>query len=61
MGNNLIQSDVSRYLDRAVGYDAFILLKEVEDLSRFTATVLSNGRLIGLVEKPKEPSSRLTQ
>lgn len=60
LGDNLIQGGASRYLSRAKGHDAFLLLKEVEDPSRFGVAVLdSDGKLTRLVEKPREPPSKL--
>jgi len=60
LGDNLLQNGIRKYLERFVegGYDAYVLLKEVEDPSKFgVAKFDDDGRLIGLVEKPKVPPS----
>jgi glucose-1-phosphate thymidylyltransferase len=62
LGDNLIGSGISEYKERfeKSDADAHILLKEVDNPSSFgIAEVDSNGRLLGLVEKPKEPKSNL--
>ncbi len=61
LGDNLLQNGVRKYLERFVegDYDAYVLLKEVEDPSKFgVAKFDEDGRLIGLVEKPKVPPSK---
>lgn len=62
LGDNLLQHGIERYVrefDREE-YDAMVLLKEVEDPSRFgVAQFDEEGRLVRLVEKPKEPPSNL--
>ena len=60
LGDNLLQHRIRQYLDEFLkgDYDAFILLKEVEDPTRFgVAQFDENGRLVRLVEKPKIPPS----
>ena len=60
LGDNLLQNGVRKHLERFVegDYDAYVLLKEVEDPSKFgVAKFDEDGRLIGLVEKPKVPPS----
>ncbi|MEM3833396.1 MAG: glucose-1-phosphate thymidylyltransferase [Thermoprotei archaeon] len=60
LGDNMLQNGIKEYLDKFVesDYDAMILLKEVEDPTRFgVAKFDKSGKLVGLVEKPKEPPS----
>lgn len=62
LGDNLIQGGVSALLDRyrQVHPGAVILLKPVDDPTRFGVAVLDRaGRVTRLVEKPKRPPSRL--
>lgn len=62
LGDNLIGAKIDPFIrlfseQRA---DAMILLKEVENPSEFgIAEVASDGRVLRLREKPKDPSSRL--
>jgi len=61
LGDNLLQHGIKRYVEEFIkgDYDAYILLKEVEDPTRFgVAKFDENGRLIGLIEKPKIPPSK---
>jgi len=61
LGDNLLQYGIKQYLQRFLegDYDAFILFKEVEDPTRFgVARFDEEGKLIGLVEKPKIPPSK---
>ncbi|MEM2617695.1 MAG: sugar phosphate nucleotidyltransferase, partial [Thermofilaceae archaeon] len=62
LGDNLLQHGIKRYLEEFLreGYDAMVLLKEVEDPTRFGVAQLDErGRLVRLVEKPKVPPSNL--
>ena len=62
LGDNIFQNGVARYVERyrRDKPDAYILLKEVEDPTRYGVAELDdNGRLIRLVEKPKTPPSNL--
>ncbi|MEM2511080.1 MAG: glucose-1-phosphate thymidylyltransferase [Candidatus Methanomethylicia archaeon] len=61
LGDNLLQHGIKSYVEKFENgdYDVYILLKEVEDPTRFgVAKFDENGRLIGLVEKPKVPPSK---
>jgi len=61
LGDNLLQYGIKKYIEEFVkgDYDAYILLKEVEDPTRFgVAKFDENGKLIGLIEKPKIPPSK---
>jgi len=62
LGDNLIQDGVKRFIDefKSRSPDALVLLKEVEDPRLFGVAELDgNGKIIRLVEKPKEPKSNL--
>jgi len=62
LGDNLLKGGAAPYLRRFAEArpDALVVLKEVEDPTRFGVAVFDGGgRLAGFVEKPKEPPSRL--
>jgi glucose-1-phosphate thymidylyltransferase len=62
LGDNLIQSDLTVFLDRFKNQqtDALILLRQVPNPTAFgVAEVDANGRVMRLVEKPKVPPSNL--
>ncbi|MEM1890663.1 MAG: glucose-1-phosphate thymidylyltransferase [Pyrobaculum sp.] len=62
LGDNLLGGGIARYLEifQREHPDALILLKEVDDPSRFGVAVLDKGgNVVKLVEKPKEPISKL--
>jgi len=61
LGDNILQYGIKEHLEKFVsgGYDAMILLKEVDDPTRFgVAKFDEKGRLVKLIEKPKEPPSK---
>lgn len=61
LGDNLLQHGVKKYLQKFIrgNYDVYILLKEVEDPTRFgVAKFDENGKILGVVEKPKVPPSK---
>ena len=60
LGDNLIQRGIEKYLNefQSGEYDGYILLKEVEDPTRFgVAKFDDSGRLVDVIEKPKQPPS----
>jgi len=61
LGDNLLQNGIKNYLEKFINedYDAFILLKEVEDPTKFgVAQFDEKGKIIKLIEKPKIPPSK---
>ncbi len=61
LGDNILKGGIVRYLSRFLegGYDVYILLARVRDPSRFGVAVIRDGRIVRLVEKPREPISDL--
>lgn len=62
LGDNLIEGGINSFVSefREHGPDALVLLKEVPNPEVFgNAEVDDNGRLLHLVEKPKNPKSNL--
>jgi glucose-1-phosphate thymidylyltransferase len=62
LGDNLIQDGVKRFISEfnTKSPDALVLLKEVDDPRLFGVAELDkDGKIIKLVEKPKEPKSNL--
>lgn len=62
LGDNLIGCGIKDFVDRLeeIGSDAVILLKPVSNPSAFgVAEIDKNGRIVRLVEKPKDPPSNL--
>lgn len=60
LGDNLLQNGIKSYLNRFLegGFDAMVLLKEVDDPRRFgVAEFDESGGLKRLVEKPRVPPS----
>jgi len=60
LGDNLLKGGIEDFAEsfKTSNYDAMILLCEVENPQRFgVAKFNEKGKLIGLVEKPKEPPS----
>jgi glucose-1-phosphate thymidylyltransferase len=61
LGDNLIEKNIRKAAQafEAQGKGARILLKEVPDPERFGVAEISGGKLVGIVEKPKQPRSNL--
>jgi glucose-1-phosphate thymidylyltransferase len=61
LGDNLLNKGITRFVDQFVRERpaAQILLARVPDPQMFGVAELADGRVVGLVEKPKEPKSDL--
>jgi len=61
LGDNLLKNGVERYADKFIkgNYNAFVLLTEVDNPRQFGVAELEGGRVVRVVEKPKEPVSNL--
>ena len=61
LGDNLLKNGVERYADKFIqgNYNAFVLLTEVDNPRQFGVAELKEGRVVRVVEKPKEPVSNL--
>jgi len=61
LGDNLLKNGVERYADKFIqgNYNAFVLLTEVDNPRQFGVAELEKGRVVRVVEKPKEPVSNL--
>jgi glucose-1-phosphate thymidylyltransferase len=59
LGDNIIENNIRQAADdfRRQPRGAKILLKEVPDAERFGVAEISNGRIIGIEEKPRHPKS----
>lgn len=60
LGDNMLQHGIANHEKkfREARYEAMTLLKEVDDPSHFGVAKFDDGRLVKLVEKPKDPPSR---
>jgi len=61
LGDNILQYGIKKYVSKFIerDLDSMILLKEVEDPRSFGVAKFSvDGKLVGLVEKPKDPPSK---
>jgi len=61
LGDNIFQDSLKGYAERFVaqGKGARLLLKEVPDPQRFGVVEISDTRVLGIEEKPKQPKSNL--
>lgn len=61
LGDNLLKNGVESYANIFIegNYNAFVLLTEVDDPRQFGVAELEGGRVVRVVEKPKEPVSNL--
>ncbi|MBL9079025.1 MAG: NTP transferase domain-containing protein [Planctomycetes bacterium] len=61
LGDNIIEGNIKKAVDdfRAQGSGAKILLKEVHDPQRFGVATVQGGKVMKIVEKPKEPETNL--
>ncbi len=59
LGDNLVEKSIKEYVHRfrRQGRGAKILLKEVEEPSRFGVAELEGERIVGIEEKPRRPKS----
>ena len=59
LGDNIFQANLKNYADKFIAQQggARILLKQVEYPQRFGVAELSEGRIIGIEEKPEQPRS----
>ena len=61
LGDNLLKNGVENYAEKFIqgNYNAFVLLNEVDNPRQFGVAELKEGRVVRVVEKPKEPVSNL--
>jgi len=61
LGDNLLESSIAGAVQRfrEQGGGARVLLKEVHDPERFGVAEVEDGRIVRIVEKPREPRSNL--
>ncbi|GAF80815.1 unnamed protein product, partial [marine sediment metagenome] len=61
LGDNLLKNGVENYADKFIqgNYNAFVLLTEVDNPRQFGVAEVEGGRVVRVVEKPKEPVSNL--
>lgn len=61
LGDNLLKNGVENYAKKFIqgNYNAYVLLTEVDNPKQFGVAELEGGRVVRVVEKPKEPVSNL--
>ena len=61
LGDNILSSGIEKHVKKFVESDSdvYILLSRVKDPSRFGVAVIEDGKVVKLIEKPKEPISDL--
>ena len=61
LGDNLIERNIKKAVDdfKAQGGGAKIMLKEVHDPQRFGVATVEKGKVVKIVEKPKQPETNL--
>jgi glucose-1-phosphate thymidylyltransferase len=61
LGDNIIEGNIKKAVDdfKRQGGGAKILLKEVHDPERFGVASVKDGRVLKIVEKPKQPETNL--
>jgi glucose-1-phosphate thymidylyltransferase len=59
LGDNIFQANLKSYADKFIAQKtgARILLKQVSSPQRFGVAELSDGKIVGIEEKPEEPKS----
>jgi glucose-1-phosphate thymidylyltransferase len=59
LGDNIFKANLKSYADKFIAQEtgARILLKQVADPKRFGVAELSEGKIVGIEEKPEEPKS----
>jgi glucose-1-phosphate thymidylyltransferase len=59
LGDNVFQDEIGLYVERFAqqGRGARVLLKQVDDATRFGVAEITGDRIVGIEEKPKQPKS----
>ena len=61
LGDNIIQKSISEFVDhfKKSNFDSTVLLCEVSNPSQFGIAEVRDGKIIKIIEKPKNPTSNL--
>jgi glucose-1-phosphate thymidylyltransferase len=59
LGDNVFEDDLADAVEGYPGEGASIMLKEVEDPTRYGVAELDGNRIVGIEEKPAQPKSNL--